>query len=84
MSFGQNMKAFLRRLLMPHKLRKMNLENLIKDGQKSGIPGGFVAQTANGTATWRGSGHNKQWDYEQPMVEPDPTRPAGRSNRTGE
>ena len=33
-------------------------------------PNGFTAQTANGTAHWK--------------VEPGPTRPAGRSNRTAE
>ncbi len=60
---------------------KMDFEALIEDR-----PGGrdFTAQTANGTAHWKGTGQNKTWDYEMPQLPPDLTRPAGRNNRTGE
>lgn len=44
----------------------------------------FTAQTVNGTAHTFGTGHNCEYDYEMPQVRPDATRPAGRSNRTGE
>lgn len=62
-------------------LRKMNMESIIQDGEN---PKGFTAQTANGTAHWKGTGWNKEYDWEQSQLEPDRTRPAGRSNRTGE
>lgn len=62
-------------------LRKMNFEKLIKDGEN---PLGFTAQTANGTAHWKGTGWNKDFAWNCPQVEPGPTRPEGRSNRTGE
>jgi hypothetical protein len=62
-------------------LRKMNFEKLIKDGEN---PKGFTAQTANGTAHWKGTGWNKDFDWSCSQVEPGPTRPEGRSNRTGE
>ena len=60
---------------------KLDFEAMIEDA-----PGGreFTAQTPNGTAHWRGQGWNKGSDYEAPQVAPDLTRPAGRSNRTGE
>ena len=64
-----------------YKSDKMNLENLIKDGENAK---GFTAQTANGTAHWRGTGWNRVYDYEALQCEPEPTRPAGRNNRTGE
>jgi len=60
---------------------KMNFEKLIQDGEN---PKGFTSQTANGTAHWRGTGWNKGSDYDMPELPPDLTRPAGRSNRTGE
>jgi hypothetical protein len=47
-------------------------------------PPSFNVQTANGTAHWQGTGWNKEFDWRQPQVSPDETRPAGRSNRTGE
>jgi len=62
-------------------MNKMNLEKIIGDGEN---PKGFTAQTVNGTAHWRGTGWNKAYDWEMQQVEPGPTRPEGRSNRTGE
>jgi hypothetical protein len=60
---------------------KMDFEKLIARGEN---PNGFTAQTANGTAHWRGTGWNKEYDWQRPQVEPDATRPEGRNNRTGE
>lgn len=45
---------------------------------------GFQAQVVTGTARATGTGWNKDWDWSCPEVAPDATRPAGRSNRTGE
>ena len=61
--------------------RTMNFEGVIGDGEN---PRGFTAETANGTAHWKGTGYNKNYDFSMPQVEPDATRPAGRSNRNGE
>lgn len=66
--------------LPPHD--KMNWESIIGKGEN---PRGYTSQTVNGTAHATGTGYNKAgpcggW----PELEPDPTRPAGRSNRTGE
>ena len=65
------------------RLRKLDFEKIIQKGEN---PVGFTSQTANGTAHWQGTGWNKNYfsDYDMPQVEPDATRPAGRSNRTGE
>jgi len=65
------------------RLRKLNFEEIIQKGEN---PKGFTAQTPNGTAHWQGTGWNKNWmaDFDMSQVEPDATRPAGRSNRTGE
>ena len=65
------------------KLRKLNFEKLIKDGEN---PNGFTAQTPNGTAHWNGTGWNKEWtgDFKMSQVQPDATRPEGRNNRIGE
>ena len=65
------------------RLRKLDFEKIIQKGEN---PLGFTAQTPNGTAHWQGTGWNKNYfsDYDMPQVEPDATRPAGRSNRTGE
>jgi len=65
------------------RLRKLNFEKIIQKGEN---PKGFTAQTPNGTAHWEGTGWNKDFfaDYDRPQLEPDATRPAGRSNRTGE
>ena len=60
-----------------------NLESLIAPGELDGVDG-FQAQTANGTAHWKGTGWNKTFDWESPQLPPDATRPEGRSNRTGE
>lgn len=57
---------------------RMDLEGLIQDKP-------FVAQTANGSSRATGTGWNKSETYGGwGEVEPGPTRPAGRSNRTGE
>lgn len=71
---------------MPKTLQtkeKLHFEDIIQKGENSK---GFTAQTANGTAHWQGTGWNKEYlgSYNMPEVEPDQTRPAGRSNRTGE
>ena len=52
--------------------------------EKGENPSGFTAQTCNGTAKDVGTGWNKVDDWKQEQVQPDATRPAGRSNRTGE
>lgn len=66
---------------MAARQRKMDFEKMIERGEN---PLGFTAQTSNGTAHWKGTGWNQQWDWERPQVEPDRTRPAGRNNRTSE
>lgn len=61
---------------------KMHWESII---EKSG-PDDFIAQTVNGSTRWKGTGWNQvppDWNT-SPQVPPMPTRPAGRSNRTGE
>ena len=64
----------------PHS-DKMKLEDLIQEGEN---PKGFTSQTANGTAHWKGTGWNDQWNWPREQCEPTPTRPEGPSNRTGE
>jgi len=67
---------------MPPRTRKsLDFESIVQKGEN---PLGFTSQTPNGTAHWEGTGWNKGWDWEQPQLPPDATRPAGRSNRTGE
>ena len=61
--------------------RNIDWEGLYGRGENAS---GLTAQTANGTAHWRGTGWNDQWDWEREQCEPNATRPAGRSNRTGE
>lgn len=61
--------------------RKLNFESIIQAGEN---PAGFTSQTANGTAHWQGTGWNKEYEFRREQLEPDPTRPAGRSTRTGE
>lgn len=69
---------------MAHKLRRMNLEKLIADGEGNG-PNGFCAQTPNGTAYWKGTGHNREdYRFDWPEARPGGPWPEGRSNRTGE
>ena len=65
------------------KQEKLHFEDLIQKGEN---PKGFTAQTPNGTAHWEGTGWNKEIfaDWTREQVQPDATRPAGRSNRTGE
>ena len=76
--------------------KSMDFEKMIGRGELGApdAPDGFQAQTPNGTARWRGTGWNKSgrggWAANDccwgdgAEVEPDATRPAGRSNRTGE
>lgn len=59
----------------------LDFEKLIERGEN---PKGFTAQTANGTAHWKGTGFNKSYDWEREQLPPDATRPEGRNNRTGE
>lgn len=71
-------------MVTPRKGRgRMDFEAMIARGELDG-PDGFQAQTANGTAHWKGTGWNKDYKTTRPEVAPDRTRPAGRSNRTGE
>ena len=61
---------------------RLKFETIIDMGEN---PAGFTAQTCNGTAHATGTGWNKQrGNWKEPQLEPDATRPAGRSNRTGE
>ena len=62
---------------------KMDFEKLIEKGEN---PLGFTSQTANGTAHCYGTGWNQDFgaNMSMPQLPPGPTRPAGRSNRTGE
>ena len=62
----------------------MDFEKIIADGALAGAAGGFNAQTVNGTSEWKGTGWNKDFDWNMPQLEPDATRPAGRNNRTAE
>ena len=72
---------------IPHT--SMDFESLIEHGE----PEKFTAQTPNGTAKWAGTGWNApgragwaagSFTNNSPQLEPMPTRPPGRSNRTGE
>jgi hypothetical protein len=76
------------------KLR-IGFSEMIAKGELGG-PDGFRAQTANGTAYWKGTGWNdpdgygagwpagRSTSFSTPELMPDATRRAGRSNRTGE
>ena len=67
------------------KMCNIYFDKLIQDGEKKGVAGGFVAQTANGTAKWKGTGwNNTDASYTSAELPPSATRPSGRSNRTGE
>lgn len=59
----------------------MNFEKLLAKGEN---PLGFTAQTANGTAHYRGAGWNRDFAATWQQLPFDATRPAGKSNRTGE
>jgi hypothetical protein len=63
--------------------KRWNAESHLQEGEN---PKGFTAQTPNGTAHAFGTGWNKDYcgTWTQAQLEPDPTRPEGRSNRTGE
>ncbi len=68
----------------PRKARGcLDFEAMYQRGELDGTDG-FISQVPAGTAMWRGEGWNKQWDYTRSQLPPDKTRPAGRSNRTGE
>lgn len=60
---------------------KMRFEDMIGAGEN---PRGFEAQTPNGTAHAMGTGWNRRGPDTASELEPDPTRPLGRNNRTGE
>ena len=71
---------------------KLDFEEMIGQGELDG-PDGFQAQTVNGTAHWRGTGWNSpgragwaagSFTNSSPELEPGPTHPSGRSNRTAE
>ena len=66
------------------KRKSIDFEAMIKDGSKAGVPGGFVTQTPNGTATWRGAGWNEVFDWQQPEVPEGGPWQGRRSTRTGE
>lgn len=61
------------------KARMLDFEKMIDKGGDQ-----FTAQTANGTAKWKGTGWNKDYDWQREQLPPDATRPEGRNNRTGE
>jgi len=73
--------------------RNIEWSDLIAEGEN---PKGFTAQTVNGTAIDKGSGWNRQYEYQMPQVERsglwgeadiniDGTlMPGKQSNRTGE
>lgn len=63
--------------------RNLDFEAMIQDGELAGT-NGFVSQTPNGSAMWCGEGWNRLEPWTSEQVVPDKTRPAGRSNRTGE
>ena len=65
----------------PAAQRRMDFEGMIGRGENRD---GFTSQTVNGTSHWKGTGWNEDWQYSQAQVPPGGTRPAGRSNRTGE
>ena len=52
--------------------------------EATGPADGFQSQTVVGTARATGTGWFRDEDWTMPEVAPGPTRPAGRSNRTGE
>ncbi len=79
------------------ELGRRNPEDLPHRMTAPGIPGnygeygwspptdGFQAQVVTGTARATGEGWNgDRWVDDSPQLPPSPTRPAGRSNRTGE
>ena len=66
-------------------------EDILDEGENLN---GFTAHTANGVAKWKGTGKNANggfwtgWrnapiDFTVPDLPESPTRPGGRSNRTG-
>ena len=77
---NNNVKGFSPKPRKSHS-DKMKFEDLIQDGEN---PRGLTAQTPNGTSKCYGEGWNRDEPYTRAQVSPDPTRPGGRSNRTGE
>jgi len=66
--------------------RNIDFEKLIAKGEGDPTyPGGFCAQTPNGTAYWRGTGYNRQYpDYRMPQAREGGAWQPKRNNRTGE
>jgi hypothetical protein len=60
---------------------KMGFEKMIAAGEN---PEGLTAQTANGTAHWKGTGWNQVYNTDCPQCPEGPTWPGGRATRTGE
>jgi hypothetical protein len=68
---------------MKPKNRLSDLESLLAKGEMGGVDG-FRSETANGSARWKGTGWNQQYNYSTPEAPEKPTWRGGRSNRTGE
>ena len=63
-------------------LRKLDFEKAIAPAE---APGGFTAQTANGTARYEGTGWNRDYQWgTRPQVAPFGPWQPGNSNRTCE
>jgi len=62
------------------KRTSMDFEALIEKGGRDE----FQSQTVNGSARWAATGWNLSEPYSREQLPPDRTRPAGRSNRSGE
>ena len=63
------------------KRKNLNFEAMIQDGEN---PKGFTAQTANGTAHYKGTGWNRSRPWEQEQISEDGPWQGGTANRTGE
>jgi hypothetical protein len=59
-----------------HRQRNLDFESI--------IPTEFTSQVPAGTSKAFGTGWNKSEPWCYPELPPDPTRPSGRSNRSGE
>ena len=68
---------------MAKRRKSIDFEGLVANGEGNG-PGGFQAQTANGTAHWKGTGWNQTMDYTPSEVPEGGPWQGGRSNRSGE
>jgi len=63
---------------------KINFEKMIGRGENPKGADGFLAQTPNGTAFWRGEGWNRNEPTDWPQLEPRGPWQPGRSTRTAE